>query len=806
MKFYAASCVSFLIFFSINKINAQSPAEMLETWSLKSPIEKTYLHFDRDNYLAGEVAWFKAYLLSEFLPDTISTNLFTELVDAKENPVAKKVFPIQFATARGQFELPDSLPTGFYTVRAYTQTQLNHDNTFLFQKKLFVYGKKTNALVNNGNNEPKIEFFPEAGQFIQGEVNRIAFKITDANGDPLNANGFITTGKNDTVTNFSSYHDGMGYFNLFPAAGSTYYAVLMGANTKQFVLPTALASGVLLKVTSKPTAISYEVIQPTDVLLKASYMIGQMQHKIAFTQPIKDATSSISGMIDTKTLPSGILQLTLFNKEHIPLAERLVFIDNKEYLLAANVKVDTLSFSPRGQNVFSVAMDEEVRGSFSVAITDAEMDLSTVRESNIVSTLLLTSDISGNVHQPSWYFNTVADSALAGKDLLMMVNGWRRFKWTALKNKVSETLLYKDAGYISIAGKANIRDSKRPVVDKQLMFMMRSVTDSLRPASMQLAATNDKGEFRLDSLIFAGKTVFSASDVSDKQKKWLDIVPVKDSITRIGNAPVFNRQLLASRVYPGVLNNMQVKLGNDLSALLAGEGKVLEEISVKTRKKSPTQLLDEKYASGMFSSGNASVIDLVNTEERVNQANILDYLQGRVPGVAVTRYNTTDYFVQYRNARSLMGGPIPMIIYLDEVLVDVRILSTVPANQVAMIKVMSSFAGAEGNAPGGVLAVYTKKGGDRMSAFDTNVSYFTYNGYAITKDFYDAEKRIYPDTPAGLDNRITLHWEPAIFLMGDTKNIPIKFINTDRTKQFKVVVEGVTTDGRLLKIEKNVAQ
>jgi hypothetical protein len=92
-----------------------------------------------------------------------------------------------------------------------------------------------------------------------------------------------------------------------------------------------------------------------------------------------------------------------------------------------------------------------------------------------------------------------------------------------------------------------------------------------------------------------------------------------------------------------------------------------------------------------------------------------------------------------------------------------------------------------------------------MSAFDTNVSYFTYKGYAITREFYEAERRIYADTPKGMDNRITLHWEPAIFLMGDTKTIPVRFLNSDRTRQFKIVAEGVTTDGRLLRIEKNIS-
>ena len=38
--------------------NAQKPENLLDKWAAKSPIEKVYLHIDRDIYRAGETAWF----------------------------------------------------------------------------------------------------------------------------------------------------------------------------------------------------------------------------------------------------------------------------------------------------------------------------------------------------------------------------------------------------------------------------------------------------------------------------------------------------------------------------------------------------------------------------------------------------------------------------------------------------------------------------------------------------------------------------------------------------------------------------
>ena len=63
------------------RAQAQQPAADLEALAAKAPIEKAYLHTDRDVYFAGETVWLKAYMYSDFFPDTISTNLHVELLD-----------------------------------------------------------------------------------------------------------------------------------------------------------------------------------------------------------------------------------------------------------------------------------------------------------------------------------------------------------------------------------------------------------------------------------------------------------------------------------------------------------------------------------------------------------------------------------------------------------------------------------------------------------------------------------------------------------------------------------------------------
>jgi hypothetical protein len=496
----------------------------------------------------------------------------------------------------------------------------------------------------------------------------------------------------------------------------------------------------------------------------------------------------------------------VFNKDGMPLAERLSFIDNKEYLQQAELITDTVNFSEKGRNHFTLSFPDTVGGSFSVAITDPYYSTETLRKENIISNLLLTSDLKGYINNPVYYFSAAADSASNALDILMMTHGWRRFKWTELAGISNATPRYQDSGFITITGKVNIRDTRKPLSQKELFLLLIPMEDSLN-SSMQFMATDDQGRFRLDSLIFFGKTRFYVSDMLGKKSKWLDIYTNGDSIrTSFGLPPINNvKQLFPSAGMAPV--DFSSRLAFDYESILKANGKMLEGVTLKVKKKSPVQELEERYASGLFTGLTEKTIDLVNTKETIYQNNIFDYIQGRVSGIKVEK-NGFNYQLFYRNRFSLTGGPIPMIIYLDEMQTDARLIATIPANQVSMIKVFSSFVGAEGNGTGGVLAIYTKKGADLSNSLSTSADIFQYNGYSIIKEFYS------PDYASGTDinmsttqkdHRITLHWQPDITVDGVDTKVPLRFYNNERSKEFKIIVEGITSEGKMLFIEKIVS-
>ena len=106
-----------------------------------------------------------------------------------------------------------------------------------------------------------------------------------------------------------------------------------------------------------------------------------------------------------------------------------------------------------------------------------------------------------------------------------------------------------------------------------------------------------------------------------------------------------------------------------------------------------------------------------------------------------------------------------------------------------------------------MLAIYTKQQSDLTNSLTTSADIFQYKGYSIIKEFYspDYTNDIVKEKAAGQDKRITLCWQPDIIMDGTIKKVPVHFFNNDRTKSFKVVVEGITEEGKMVLIEKVIA-
>jgi hypothetical protein len=102
--------------------------------------EKIYVHTDKPYYYPGEPLWMKAYLnyYNHGWQDSLSDVLYVELINAKREVQVERTFRIDKGVSHGDFILPDSIESGTYYLRAYTNLRRNYGDSGLFTKPLSV--------------------------------------------------------------------------------------------------------------------------------------------------------------------------------------------------------------------------------------------------------------------------------------------------------------------------------------------------------------------------------------------------------------------------------------------------------------------------------------------------------------------------------------------------------------------------------------------------------------------------------------------------------------------------------------------
>jgi len=180
--------------------------------------EKIYLQTDRDYYYPGETLWHKAYLsyLDPAFTDSLSTTLYVDLFSPELKPVDSKKYAIKEGVAWGDILLNDTLPSGQYYLRAYTNWMRNFGDSSLFVKTVpilavnenIVWNEKEDAQVSE---EIKVEADKE--QYKARQEVKLKLTVTDENGNPLKAN--LSIAVTDGVESVPLSQNSITSFNSF---------------------------------------------------------------------------------------------------------------------------------------------------------------------------------------------------------------------------------------------------------------------------------------------------------------------------------------------------------------------------------------------------------------------------------------------------------------------------------------------------------------------------------------------------------------------------------------------------------------
>lgn len=789
------SCFPILLFAQLPDI--QTIRQNLEKYNSIAPQEKIYIHFDKPTYNPGETVWFKAYLLSGILPSTISKDIYVDFADEKGNILSHVFEPVIESSSFGNFEIPQNFSSDKIIIRAYTKWMLNFDSSFLFNKTIPVIQRNIKTPASK-EGKPSLRFFPEGGDAFAGIDNKIAFKSIFQDGKPYAVTGDIVNEKNVTVTKFKAAHDGMGYIVLHPAAGQKFKAIWKDQKgvLQTTALPDIQTSGLSLQIRDENEKKGFVINRiGDDPRFSQAHIMATLYGQLAYLASVNLSTiTSASGAIPLQEIPSGILRITLFDSGWVPVAERITFVNNDDYLFEPEVGFSVLGTGRRKKNTLVINIPTDVYSNLSVAVTDKGIGSDSA--DNIVSHFLVTSELRGIINDPAYYFRSSEDSVRAQLDLVLLTNGWRKIDWKNIVKGIMPEIKYQpDTSYFSLSGKLYGASPDELRASPLLFLILQPVNDSTRdiaqiPVNAD-ATFNDPNKILFDTVkiyySMAGSDILRSSELTFNSPITSPRTIFRDS----ANSLYFRDTAAENRSRYFALEQER------LNELL--EGATLQGVTVQAKTKSRLEQLDEKYATGLFTGGNASSFDILNDPTAQSQFNVLTYLQGRVAGLQISG-GGSGFSLGSQPSISWRGGKPAL--YVNEMLVDQQQLSNISMSDVAYIKVFSPpFIGPFGGGSGAI-AVYLRKGGEGISRQGKGLPYKVVTGYTNQKEFYSPDYATFNISNEKEDLRSTLYWNPMILTTPENHIFKFNFYNNDITDAFRVIVEGISKDGRMTRIEK----
>ena len=624
-------------------------------------------------------------------------------------------------------------------------------------------------------NDFDVKFFPEGGALINIPHQNVAFKAQGADGFSKEIEGFLFNSKGDTLTNFRSEHNGMGIFTMNPVNNETYYVTVRTNDsiTKRFDLPAIEPKGISIAMSHYKQEIRYE-IQKTEATEwpQKLFLLAHTRGKLAILQPINPKRTF--GKMNDSLFTEGITHFMLIDEQGNALSERLIFVpDHKPNQW--QITTDQPTYGKREKVSLQItAKDSEgnpVEGTFSVSITDRKSIQPDSLADNILSNLLLTSDLKGYVEDPAFYFLNQDARTLRSIDYLMMTHGWRRHKMeNVLRTPSLNFTNYIEKGQ-TISGRimgffgANVK--KGPICVLAPKYNIIATTE-----------TDEKGQFIVNTS-FRDSTTFLVQARTKKGFAGVDILmdpPQYPVATH--KAPYFN----------GSTTFMENYLMNTRDQYyMEGGMRVynLKEVTVTAKRERPS-------SKSIYTGG----INTYTVEE--------DRLQGygqtafdaasRLPSVTITNGSE----IHIRNNSE------PEIIVIDDIVYEDAsdILKDI---QVSDMSSISLLRGADAvilgpRASGGAVVITLKDPRNLPARPAQGIITYTPLGYSESVEFYHPTY----DTPEKKnaqrsDFRSTVYWNPELRLDAEGK-ATIEYYTPDSTAPEDIIIEGVDKNGKVCRI------
>lgn len=805
------SSISFSTSFSQAPLNSPGFKDTLQ-------YRKLYLHTDRDHYFLGDTLWYKAYYLNgkstKFIPGLIT--MYLDVIDGAGQSVLEQIVAIDNGAADGAIDFPSSLEPGNYMLRAFTefQKQIGEDAFYYKQIKIaklesFVEGEDQPAQPELP--EIDVAFLPEGGMLLEGRMNTIGIKAIDANGMGVPVQGEIVDSKGNSVATFSTTYKGMTSVNLTPQKNRTYSVRVAGYPDFHHTFKDIVEEGIKLEFDKDSASnLFFRAVTNAESFVGRTYYFAISHHgELLFHTKFVPRHTSFPITVKREALPAGINRMVLLDEQLLPISERLYFSNNYE-INEIKIKPDQQSYETRSRVRLRLTDGEEIDknswSNLSMVVMDEFASHKEGPSMNILSWLLIDSELKGLIESPQDYFSDDPEMASGTKlDLLMKTQGWSRYIWNKPEEYLAKTLIEEDG--FSISGKVLKVVGNKPVTDGTVDLKVY-YSDFMHTDIVEI---NEEGGFIFDNVNFM-----------DTAYVFIQARNNRDKLTfKVSLDPLFNNFPVPSAKYHPKMELHKVKQAilyqkqyDNLQALkeytLASGSFYIEEVSVYKHRR----VKDDGHFRIYAKPSNSREI----TNRDLTYTSVIDYIQGRFAGVTVNKNNdivirgggfssgakrTTESFTSLGSDRAMakIGHKeeyTSALLLLDGFPVSKDIFLSIPMNDIERVEVLKNPAetaifGTRGG--GGVVSIFTKRGGapDYSDMYIPGTIADKLKGYASNREFYTpkySKTNIKSPKP---DHRIVQFWDPNIFT--EKGKAEVSFFTSDDITRYKVFVEGITREG-----------
>ncbi len=647
--------------------------------------------------------------------------------------------------------------------------------------------------LKNSFAEADIQFFPEGGEFIENVRSKVGFKALGEKGLGIGVTGEVVDNTGKAVATLESQHLGMGIFALTPEPGQSYKANLTFSNgvKKTVAIPAAKSAGIVLSViNTDPANLLLRVASNTSYFSanqnKSFYIVARSKGVICYAAKASLTAATFSASIPKDKFPTGIVQVTLFSSSGEPITERLVFIKQQDIIsLAVNSDKKTYGVrQPVKMNVTAKSNNLPVEGNFSISVVnESKVPFDENKESTILSTFLLSSELKGYLEEPNYYFNQVNEKKRSDLDVLMLTQGYRKFAYKdILANKAPNISFLPEQG-MEFSG--TLRSANGMPVSKG---SLKLVVPKSRFYAEVLTDVN--GVFKFKNVVVPDSAEVSITARTATGSRNMMIMldgSAFPAVTKNVNAPgeVLNIDSILS---PYLQNSQrQYRLSTQM----------LQEVVVKAAPIKKASHSDYPALSGL-----SMLADHTIDNERFKGCNVMiSCLQGAAMGLTFADNNF--YVTRVYNS----GLRVPVSIFLDGMQIEATFLNNIVPSDVESVEIfLKDDLGLVNRTYGtnGVVSIYSKKDAKKPVTADdlkklfppNNVLTFSPQGFIKSREFYFPKYLTPESRNAGSDLRTTIYWNPRIFT-DKNGNMSFEFYNGDNKGNYKATVEGTDIDGNL---------